>query len=383
MVPYLRAANVKDGALDLSDVKSMNFTPDEQRLFALRPGDVLVTEGSGSLTAVGASAVWSGELPGTVCFQNTLLRLRPRSEATDPKFLAWWARHAFASGLFASIATGANIFHVSAERVRSLPVLFPSLNAQRVITGYLEGESQHVDELVAKKRRVAALLKERFWTWLNGQVWNSRPYRRLPLMFLTEPGRPIMYGIVLPGPNVEDGVPIVKGGDVARGKLNRDSLCRTTSEIESRHARSRLRTGDLLFAIRGAIGDVAEVSEEAAGANITQDVARISLKPEVDRRWIFFALQTRTFQSWVTERITGATIRGLNIWDLKRLPVPIPSEVHQTTLANRFDLEWTRIERAAQALTSQISLRQEHRKALITAAVTGGLDIPGLLDETG
>jgi type I restriction enzyme S subunit len=48
MVPYLRAANVKDGTLDLSDVKTMNFTPDEQRLFSLQPGDVLVTEGSGA-----------------------------------------------------------------------------------------------------------------------------------------------------------------------------------------------------------------------------------------------------------------------------------------------------------------------------------------------
>lgn len=102
MVPYLRAANVKDGYLDLSDVKEMNFTPDEQRVFSLRPGDVLVSEGAGSLAAVGASAVWDGSLAGVVCFQNTLLRLRPMSAVTSSRFLAWWARHAYASGLFAS-----------------------------------------------------------------------------------------------------------------------------------------------------------------------------------------------------------------------------------------------------------------------------------------
>ena len=44
MVSYLRAANVKDGHLDLSDVKEMNFTPVEQHLFSLQPGDVLVSE---------------------------------------------------------------------------------------------------------------------------------------------------------------------------------------------------------------------------------------------------------------------------------------------------------------------------------------------------
>ncbi|NED55274.1 hypothetical protein G3I24_30840, partial [Micromonospora aurantiaca] len=126
----MRAANVKDGVLDLTDVKSMNFTPQEQAIFSLRPGDVLVTEGSGSLTAVGASAVWQGEVDGTVCFQNTLLRLRPRA-GTDPRFLAWWARSAFGSGVFASVATGANIYHVSAQRVRALPCDLPPLDEQR------------------------------------------------------------------------------------------------------------------------------------------------------------------------------------------------------------------------------------------------------------
>ncbi|MTK04240.1 hypothetical protein [Micromonospora sp. CP22] len=105
MVKYLRAANVKDGTLDLSDVKSMNFTPDEQRIFGLRPGDVLVTEGSGSLSSVGASAVWQGEIDEMVCFQNTLLRMRPRSEMMDGRFLGWWAQSAFGSGLFASLAS--------------------------------------------------------------------------------------------------------------------------------------------------------------------------------------------------------------------------------------------------------------------------------------
>jgi type I restriction enzyme S subunit len=162
MVPYLRAANVKDGALELSDVKSMNFSPTEQRFFSLRPSDVLVTEGSGSLATVGASATWSGDLPGTICFQNTLLRLRPRSEATDPRFLAWWARHAFASGIFASIATGANIFHVSAERVRSLPVWFPSLADQRRIADLLDSKVARIDELVARKNRMIRLNLQRF-----------------------------------------------------------------------------------------------------------------------------------------------------------------------------------------------------------------------------
>ncbi len=62
--PYLRSANIKDGRLDLSDVKSMRFSPGERMRYELRAGDVLITEGSGSRDSVGASAVWLGELAG-------------------------------------------------------------------------------------------------------------------------------------------------------------------------------------------------------------------------------------------------------------------------------------------------------------------------------
>ena len=145
MVRYLRAANVKDGVLDLSDVKEMNFTPTEQAHFSLVSGDVLVSEGSGSLRSVGANAVWSGELDGTVCFQNTLLRLRPRSESVDADFLAWLCRSYFDGGAFAAVAEGVNIHHLSANRVRALPAPFPPAAEQHRISALLNAETSRID----------------------------------------------------------------------------------------------------------------------------------------------------------------------------------------------------------------------------------------------
>lgn len=129
VVPYLRAANVKDGFLDVEDVLQMNFTPVEQTKFALAQGDVLVTEGCGSLSQIGANAVWHEELDGTVCFQNTLLRLRPIEGRTLAPFVAHWARHAFESGAFAEVSSGTNIFHVGA--LRAAEMQFPLLPVER------------------------------------------------------------------------------------------------------------------------------------------------------------------------------------------------------------------------------------------------------------
>ena len=177
MTAYLRAANVQDGRLDLSDVKSMDFDASEQARFSLEAGDVLVTEGSGSLASIGATAVWNDELDGTVCFQNTLLRLRPR-RSTHPRFLAWWCRYAYASGLFAGVATGANIFHLSADRVRSLPMTHVPLTVQRTIADHLDTEIGRIEAIINKERRVLDLLAERRQALITAMVTGEMPAPR-------------------------------------------------------------------------------------------------------------------------------------------------------------------------------------------------------------
>jgi type I restriction enzyme S subunit len=131
LTSYLRAANVKDGRLELTDLKAMNFPPSDQERYALRDGDVLVTEGCGSIGQLGAAAVWRSELPGPVCFQNTLLRVRPREGISTPEYAYQWARHCFESGAFAGVASGTNIFHIGAERARMMSVSLRSLDEQR------------------------------------------------------------------------------------------------------------------------------------------------------------------------------------------------------------------------------------------------------------
>jgi type I restriction enzyme, S subunit len=160
MVPYLRAANVKNGHLELESINEMNFTPAEQRVFALRPGDVLVTEGAGSLLAVGANAVWSGDIEGTICFQNHLLRLRATDRA-EPRFIAWWARYAYESGLLASLATGAQILNLGAENVRALPVRMPSRDAQRTVADLLDVQVGSLEAAKSSLLRQIDLLLER------------------------------------------------------------------------------------------------------------------------------------------------------------------------------------------------------------------------------
>ncbi len=156
MVPYLRSANVKVGHLALEDVKLMNFTPSEQEVYRLEPGDVLVTEGCGSPPELGASAPWSGEISEPVCFQNTLLRLRAIDGVSNPKYLSAIATWCHRFGRWLEASSGTSILHIGLNRAKAIRVPSPRIEIQRVIGEFLSA----YDELIENNARRIEILEE-------------------------------------------------------------------------------------------------------------------------------------------------------------------------------------------------------------------------------
>ncbi len=156
MVPYLRSANVKVGHLALEDVKLMNFTPSEQEVYQLEPGDVLVTEGCGSPQELGASATWSGEISEPVCFQNTLLRLRSIDGVSNPKYLSAIATWCHRFGRWLEASSGTSILHIGLNRAKAIRVPSPHIEIQRVIGEFLSA----YDELIENNTRRIEILEE-------------------------------------------------------------------------------------------------------------------------------------------------------------------------------------------------------------------------------
>lgn len=387
MVKYLRAANVKDGYLDLSDVKEMNFEPKEQTIFALRPGDVLVTEGSGSLSAVGASSVWYGEIEGLVCFQNTLLRLRPRT-GTDPRFLAWWCRHAFADGLFASVATGANIYHISAERVRGLPMALLPLVDQRTIADYLDAETARIDALIAKKQRLIAALDERRdalaldavsgasiggprrpsgldWIGSIPTGWDTPPlYARYDVLL----GRMLNAERSVGG----DQRPYLRNINVRWLDLDLNDVA-TMDFPEAERARYRLRAGDLLICEGGAGYARAAVWDGRVEEMYFQkSLHRVRSVGGWPVRWLAEFLRAGKAAGAFAAQGNLATIPHLTAEQLRahRIPMP-PSPEEAVSIIEEIDRQAVKLAQTIDRVTRQLDLLDEHRQALITAAVTG------------
>lgn len=157
MTPYLRSANVGYGTLDLTDVLEMNFDPKEREVFGLAPGDVLVSEGSASHSAVGMPAMWRGELPEPVCFQKTLMRYRAIEGVSVPAFVNHWCLWAYESGTFLDIAGGTNIKHITAMRAVRMPVRLPDVADQARIASELDTMSEVVAATRAEAHRLRSM----------------------------------------------------------------------------------------------------------------------------------------------------------------------------------------------------------------------------------
>lgn len=269
--------------------------------------------------------------------------------------------------------------HLSASDVLQASIAVPPVAQQHDVVRFLDTRMTKVHDLIHKKQRLLDRVFEQFQAMVTATLWAEElpeDWSCQPLMRLTDPARPIMYGIVLPGPNVPEGIPVVKGGDVTSGRLAAAALNKTTLEIEAPYARARLRPGDVLLTIRGHYGDVAVVPDELKDANITQDVARISPRPGIDPTWLSYALRAHPISQLIWNQASGAAVKGVNIRDVKRYKVPTPPLAEQQRLARELDQAATVASSLRARVQEAIAKLEEYRVSLITAAVTGQLDIP-------
>lgn len=393
LVPYLRSANITDGAVSIDDVKTMNFTPAEQVIFGLRDGDVLVTEGSGSRDTVGASAVWHAELDGTVCFQNTLLRMRPRPGVTEGRFVAWWARHAHASGQMAAVATGANILHLGSDGLRSLELNVPPIDEQRRIADFLDDQVSRIDHIVTARQASLRLLAHASASASRAAVLglDGEPRAEIGLPWAREAGpgwtRRRLSHLARMGTGhtpsrsndeywIDCDVPWLTTADVHRFRRDEiTSIDATTFQI------SELGLANSA-AVRHPAGTVALSRTASAGFSIimatpmatSQDFVTWTCGPDLAPRFLLGTL--RVMRDYLLRYLAmGSTHKTIYFPDLQDLVIPVPDRSRQRRIGEQLDqIDETSLSHR-HAVENQIALLLEYKQSLITAAVSGEFDV--------
>lgn len=160
LVPYLRVANVQDGYLDLSVIKSIEVDESTLDRYLLKTGDVLLTEG-GDFDKLGRGAIWEGEINPCV-HQNHIFVVRPKDELLTPQFLSLLTGSAYGKAYFLKCSKqSTNLASINSTQLKEFPVLLPPLTEQKKIVKAVNAW----DFAVEKTERLSAAKEKRF-SWL-------------------------------------------------------------------------------------------------------------------------------------------------------------------------------------------------------------------------
>jgi type I restriction enzyme S subunit len=393
LAPYLRNVNVRWDAVDTTDVAEMHFSPDERVRYRLAEGDLLVCEGG----EIGRTAIWRGELPECF-FQKAVHRLRPIGRGQVPRYLYYCMRAAASEGAFAEDGNKSTIAHLTAEKLRSQRFPFPPAEQQLAVVRFLDDATGRIDDVIKHRALLRGLLDERRRAVIHEGVAGGflpaprRVASSLPWLDSTPHGwREARLKLVArlgsghtPSRShpewwrPEDCViPWITTGEVAQMRSDRiEEISHTReriSQIGLENSSAELHPAGTVVLCRTAASAGYSAIMKAAMAT-SQDFATWTCGPLLRPRFLLLCL--RAMRSDLLGRLAmGSTHRTIYMPEIESIRVPLPSLREQERIVNDVHIRVGAMDRVADAIEQQVSLLEEHKRALIVAAVTGQIGV--------
>ena len=362
-VPYLKAQHVQWFQVLTADVPTMWANQNEKHKFGIRPGDLLVCEGGEG----GRSAIVRQQIDNCI-IQNALHRVRPSGQSLNA-FLQYVMSTVTAVGWFDVLNDKATIAHFTKEKFDALKIPSPPLAEQVAIAAFLERETRKIDALISKKERLIALLQE----------------KRTALISHT-----VTKGLDAHAPLKDSGVEWL-GEIPAHWEVRRlKTLCSMKSG-DSINVMSIESTGEYaVYGGNGKRGYTSNYNHDGAFVLIGRQGAYCgNVHIARGRFWATEHAVVATHDPshnvvWFGAILTAMNLNqysiaaaqpGLAIERIMDLRLPVPSLPEQRAIAAFLDRETAKLDNLIAKVHNAIELLKELRAALISAAVTGRIDV--------
>lgn len=373
---YLRAANIHWRGVDTTDVKRMWFTPEEKNKLKLCKGDLLVSEGGD----VGRSALWNDEIEG--CYiQNSINRIRAREDA-DTRFLFYWMSFIKHADYIDMICNKATIAHFTVEKVEATPCVYPPLEEQKRIAAFLDKETKKIDALIDKQEQLIALLQEKRQAIISHAVTRGlNPNAKMKdsgIEWLGEvpkhwEAKRLKFCVQLTDQKIEANrekpLPYVGLENIQSwtGKLLPIDPNVVPTSVANRFGKGMTLFGKLRPYLAKACNPDFE--------GLCSTELLVFKSTGFDQRLLLYLLLTDGFIKAVDSSTYGAKMPRAN-WDfIGNCIVPVPPLEEQKQIAAFINRETTKIDTLIEKCETAIELLKERRTALISAAVTGKIDV--------
>ena len=400
-----------DGGWAIEAPATRMLSPPEKAGALLTVGDLVVTKSSGSEFHIGKASIVTAEVSDlNACFSNFMQRLRCRS-GFDPR-LVWYLLNSPVGRqqLVFNSNTTTGLANLNGTILGEVVTPVPPIDEQRTIAEYLDRETERIEILVAKKRQLIERLQEYRNALITRNVTRGLPpdaaraagldpSRRLkpsgvewlgevPEHWKVKPlGSCVSFrGGTTPSKSRDefwDGdIPWVSPKDMKRA-LVADSEDHVTGAALAESGSTTLPVPSVLVVVRGMIlAHSLPVAITAAPVTINQDMKALVTHRPLSHRFLYWFLvgAARALVSLCDESAHGT--RKLETATLAGFLTPLPPHDEQAAIATFLDAQTTRLDGLVRRAVSAIERLKEYRTALVTAAVTGKVDVrePGAAD---
>lgn len=363
---------------------SSTFVTDDESNIKADDGDILV--------------LWDGSNAGEFLrakrgvVSSTLARIKPININRDYLFFALKSLER----LLKEQSIGMGIPHVSSEVLRDLCVFIPPKEDQPRLVHFLNQEIEKINDLTNEQEKLIELLKEKRQSIISsvttkgldpkaemkpsGIDWLGQIPKKWSIKRLKHISPFLTVGIVVnPSSFVSDeGLPFIYGGDIRDGVIDWENSRKISSEASLLNSKTILSEGDLLTVRVGAPGITAVVPKECEGGNCAS--VMFIRKGKFNSHWLCYVMNTRTVRFQVEVVQYGAAQEQFNISHAVDFWVPVPPLEEQDAMTDFLNSNTSKIDTLIEEAKKAITLLQERRSELISAVVTGQIDVRNVAD---
>ncbi|WP_313238910.1 restriction endonuclease subunit S [Stutzerimonas kunmingensis] len=326
-------------------------------------------------------------IKGKSWINNHIHVLRPLTD-----YPITWFVHALNCVEYRHYIDGSTRDKLTQDDMKSISLAIPeSSDEARKAVAHLDRETARIDALIEKKTRFIELLLEKRQALIthavtkgldpkarmkdSGVEWLGEVpehWKLVPLKYVTPS---LTVGIVVnPSDYVADeGLPFLYGGDIGEGVIFAETARRISPEHSQRNAKTRLNAGDLVTVRVGAPGVTAVVPPECEGGNCAS--VMLIRRGAFNSDWLCYTMNSRVVRYQVEVVQYGAAQEQFNISHAVDFLIPVPPLEEQAAIASALNQEGRRVDALLSKTERSIALLKERRSALITAAVTGQIDL--------
>ncbi|MBX3347562.1 MAG: restriction endonuclease subunit S [Nitrospira sp.] len=318
----------------------------------------------------------------------------------DTRFVFYWLW--MRRPILISLSTGGGQPNLSQDDLRQVRISTPPLAEQRAIAAFLDRETGRVDRLVAKKRELIERLKEKRTALISRTVtrglapaaarvaglpektsfkpsgldWLGDIPKHWEVKRLKFVSPHITVGIVVEPSKyyADEGIPALRSLNVKPHRLVANDLVFITPTANEQHVKSKIYEGDLVAVRSGQPGTTAVVDKRFHGANCI-DLIIIRKPHGATSAFLDYFLNSDMATAQFETGTGGAIQQHFNITMAASLQILVPPLPEQAAIVAYLATETTKVDTLVGKVEEAVERLQEYRTALITAAVTGKIDV--------